>query len=401
MTIDGKAEKQNLLLKEHLSGKSYRTLEDDYRYTSKTICSLTNSVTKTLIHGNELTKLMKPLAYCGIMLLDGKVLPVKLLEEETLAMRVKGGGLIPNSRKRWKVRKSLTLIPFIDYETHDIPVYIIASSENGYELEQGFRELKAMGYDLKILVCDESMAETAQVAGKVYPGVIIQTCLTHYSRAMDRELRIDGVKRTMKAIQNKLDAIGKDILIPTRHYALQRAVKLTNQLGSLEYEYGYLIQFQSAMQDIFWSVTAEAELNEAEDRMNELISRMDLLHYPHADRIRRRYLDYYRKRDQITAFVRYPDLRIPKTTNLIEGFNSTVIELRLGSIRGFETEESARNYVNAMILRYRFHKFKCCREPFKHLNRKSPLEIASPLHNFNLRSKDWVELCRELKLKTP
>jgi len=358
-------------------------------------------VTKELIHSNELTGLMQPQNYCGVMLIDGKTLPVKLLEEETLAMRGKGGGIIPNSKKRWKVKKSLTLLPFIDYQTHDAPVYIIASSENGYELGQGFRELKAMGYDLKILVCDESMAEIAAVARKVYPNVIIQTCLKHYSAAIDRILKVNGVKRTMKSIQNKLDAIGNDIFVPTRHYARQKAVKLTNQLADLEYEYGYMIQFQSALQDIFWSVKTERELSDAEDRMNELISWMNLKHYPHAGRICKRYNDYYEKRDRITAFTRYPDLHIPKTTNLIEGFNSTTIELRLSSIRGFENEESARNYVNAMILRYRFHKFKCCRGKFKHLNRKSPLEIAKPLNtlNFNFRSNDWIEFCKKIKPK--
>src|SRR3989338_10456428 len=135
--------------------------------------------------------------------------------------------------------------------------------------------------------------------------------------------------------------------------------------------------------------------------MNEPMSGMDMKRYPYANRIRRRYKDYYKKRDIITAFLRYPGLNIPKTTNLIEGFNSTVIELRLGSIRGFETEESARNYVNAMILRYRFHKFKCCKEPFKHLNRKSPIEIANPLNtlNFNFKNSgnDWIEFCLKLK----
>lgn len=360
-------------------------------------------MTKNFIESNALTKLFAPQNYQGVMLLDGKTLPVKFLEEETLMIRGKAGGLVPKSKKRQKIktRKSLTLIPFIDYHTHDIPVYIIASSENGYELEKGFVQLREIGYDLKVLVCDESMAETAKVAKKVYPKVIIQTCLIHYSKAMDRELKVNGVKRTMKAIEKKLEALGDEILIPTHHHTRKKAMELTNELADLEYEYGYLIQFQKVMQEIFWGVKDNKELSEAEDRMNELISWMDLDHYPHADKIKRRYHDYYKKQDIITAFTKYPKLNIPKTTNLIEGFNSTTIELRLSSIRGFETEETARNYVNAMILRYRFHKFKCCKKPFIYLNGKSPIEIAKPLHNFNLRSRDWVELCQELKLKTP
>ena len=337
------------------------------------------------------------------MLLDGKGLPVKVLTEETLEMRHRGCGIVPNSKKHWKVRKSLVLLPFMDYETHDIPVYIIASSENGYELEKGFRRLKGMGYDLKILVCDESMAETAQVAEKIYPDIIVQTCLIHYSKAIDRDFKVNSAKRKIKAIQKKMDDIDNDVFIPTRHYSIKRAMELTNEMADLEYEYGYLIDFQKALNNIFWGVKTEKELGEAEDRMNEVISCMDLDSYPYKGVIKKRYDDYYKKRDKITAFTKYPNLYIPKTTNLIEGFNSTTIEMRLGSIRGFETEETAINYANAMILRYRFHKFKCCKKRFKHLNQKSPLEIAKPLNtlkfDFKNSSKNWIEFCKKLKPK--
>ena len=347
---------------------------------------------------------MKPMGYSGVLLIDGKYLPVKELEKETIEMRGRGG-LVPRSKKRQRrgrTKKGLVILPFIDYLTHDIPVYIIASSENMYEIRDGFRRLKETGYDLKILVCDESMGEIAQVAKEFYPDVIIQTCLKHYGANADREFKVNGVKRTMRAIEKKLDKIGKSIFISTHHYDIEKAGKLTNQLADLEFEYSYLIKIQEIFQEIFWKVRNIKELTEAEDRLNMVISRINLNTYPHADKIIKRYRSYYRKYQKINAHILHPALNIPRTTNLIEGFNSTTLEMRFTTIRGFEKEETARSYVNAMILKYRFHKFKCCKKPFTHLNRKSPLEIAKPSTHKNLTcGKDWIEFCRKLKSQKP
>jgi len=361
--------------------------------SAKTICSLTNTVTTELINSNELTKLMKPMNYSGVLLVDGKYVPVKYPNKESLK------GLIPKSAKRkGKTKKGLVVIPLMDYGTHDIPVYIVASSENMFEIREGFRQLKEIGYDLKILVCDESMGEIATVAKEFYHDVIIQTCLKHYSANLDKEFKVNGIKRTMKAIENKLTKLGNSIFIPTHHHDIEKARQLTNQLADLEFEYSYLIKIQEIFNEIFWEVKTMEELGEAEDRLNIVISRINLNTYPHAEKIRKRYKDYYDKYEQIIASVLHPELKIPKTTNLLEGFNSTVLELRFTSIRGFEREETASHYINAMILKYRFHKFKCCKKDFKHLNGKSPLEIANPLHNLkNLCSKDWVKLCRKIK----
>lgn len=328
------------------------------------------------------------------MLADGKYIPVKNIEGGVIPE-----GHIPKSKKRrGRTKKGITVIPFMDYRTHDIPVYITALSENMSDLEKGFNELKGLNYPLKALVCDESMGETAQIAKKVFPDVIIQICLKHYSACIEREFKINGIKRTIKALENKLDKLEESFFIPTRHHDIKKAIEYTNRIADLEFEYGYLITLQSMFQEIFWGTDTPEELTETENRLNEFISHIDLNTYPYADRIKKRYMDYYSKWDQITAFIRYPELNIPNSTNLIEGFNSTTVEMRIGSIRGFETEETAVNYINAMILKYRLHKFRCCRGKFKHLNKKSPIEISKPLHNLkNLCGKDWVELCRKLK----
>jgi hypothetical protein len=354
-------------------------------------------VTKQLIHSNELTRLLKPRNYCGIIVVDGKYMAVRNLSEETKASKIHGHIPYPG-RPRGKTKKGLVIIPFIDYESHDIPVHIIAASENGYEIGEGFKQLRAVGYPLRVVVCDESMGEIAQVAKKVYPDAVVQLCLTHYGKCIEREFTVNHVKRAIKKLERKLKKLGDGIFIPTRHYDIERAVKWTNELADLEFEYDTLIGLQSIFQEIFWRAETEEDLTRSENRMNELLSHVNLKTHPHAAKIKRRYLDYYEKQEMITASIRNPDLGIPRTTNLIEGFNSTTLELRLSSIRGFKKEEAARNYINALILKYRFHKFTDCKKPFKHLNGRSPIEISDPLHNFkNLRTKDWVELCRKLK----
>lgn len=235
---------------------------------------------KELIHSNELTELMKPQNYCGIILADGKYVPVKYPEKEPLQ------GLIPRSAKRrGKTKKGLVVLPFIDYRTHDIPVYIIASSENMFEIRGGFRKLKELGYPLKALVCDESMGEIAGTAKEFFPDVIIQTCLKHYSANVDKEFKVNGIKRTMKAIEKKLEKLGDSIFIPTHHHDTEKARQLTNQLADLEFEYGYLIKIQEIFHEIFWKVQTPEELTEAEDRLNIVISHINLDTYPHADRI--------------------------------------------------------------------------------------------------------------------
>lgn len=372
--MNGKQKKIELFLKEHLDRKSFRTIEKNTGISKKTICSLTASVTEKLINSNELTKLLRPQNYCGIILVDGKHILVK--------------------------KRNLVEISFIDYLTHDIPVHITAYSENMDDLEVGFRLLKEMGYPLIVVICDESMGEIAAVAKKLFPDVIIQHCLTHYCRNVDRVFAVNQAKRSIKALERQLRKMDNSFLLPTHHHDIEKARNIVNEIAQLEFEYSALIQVQGCFQDIFWKAKGGDDINRLEDELNETIARINLDQYPYAERIRKRYLDYYEKRNRLIAFTKYPDIDIPKTTNLIEGFNSTTLELRLSSIRGFEKEEHARNYLNALILKRRFQRFTDCKGKFKHLNGHSPIEISNPLNTFNFRGHDWIGFCSKLKKQT-
>lgn len=398
ISINYKEKKANELLKDHLNRNSYRILEDEKGISKKSACKVVNQTTEELIDSNELTKLLKPQNYSGILLIDGKYVPVK----ETTG--VKKSGLVPRSAKRrGRTKKGLVTIACIDYLTHDIPVYGISLSENSFDVENIFRELKAIGYPLIVVICDESMGKIAEVAKKIFPDVIIHICLTHYSKTIERCFLAGGAKRTYRSLQKQLNELGESFLISTHDYDLAKAIAITNRMAELEFEYGYLWQIQELFNDLFWRVRYAAELARWEDEFNMRIAVMDLKSYPYAKRIKDRYLDYYEKREWITASIHHPKLDIPRTTNLIEGWNSTTMELRISSIRGFKKEKHARNYINAIILKYRFHKFKDCRGKFKHLNGKSPLEAAKPLNalGFDSENPDWISFCRNLKKQPP
>ena len=394
ITINHKEEKSNKLLKNHLNRNSYRILEEDEDISRNTAHTLVNQAAEELMHSNGLTKLLNPQNYCGILLIDGKYVPVKETSEE------KNPGFIPRSAKRrGKTKKGLVVVACIDYMTHDIPVYDVFLSENSFDMRSIFLELKVMNYPLKILICDETMGQIAEVAKEVFPEVIIQICLTHYSKTIERTFLAAGMKRTYHSLQKQLNFLGESFFISTHHLDREKAVKLTNQMADLEFQYGYLWQVQELFHDLFWQVHGVQELTEWENNFNERIALMNLKNYPNAKRIKDRYRDYYEKREQVTASILHPELDIPRTTNLIEGWNSTTMELRISSIRGFKKEKNARRYINAIILKYRFHRFKDCKKKFKVLNGKSPLEIAEPLNTFgfHFHDDDWVVFCKNLK----
>lgn len=382
-------------MRNHLNRNSYRILGDDEGISKNTACIAVNKATEELIHSNDLTRLFKPQNYSGILLIDGKYIPVKETGED------KESGFVPRSAKRrGKTKKGLVVIACIDYLTHDIPIYDVCLSENSFDMKRIFLELKNINYPLRVVVCDETMGQIAQVAREVFPDVIVQICLTHYSKTIERTFVANNAKRTYRSLQKQLSLLGESFFISTHKYDREKAVRLTNRMADLEFQYGYLWEVQELFHDLFWQAQSEKELAEAEDELNIRIASMDLEHYPYGKIVKDRYLDYYSKREWITASIRHPGADIPRTTNLIEGWNSTTMELRISSIRGFKKEKYARNYLNAIILKYRFHKFTDCKGKFKSLNGKSPLEVAKPLNTFgfHFHKDNWISFCKKLKL---
>lgn len=60
------------------------------------------------------------------------------------------------------------------------------------------------------------------------------------------------------------------------------------------------------------------------------------------------------------------------TTNIIESYNPH-LQGRLKTIKGFESFQSAKQCLNAYIIKLRFTKFTDCGEIFRHLNGKTSI----------------------------
>ncbi len=65
--------------------------------------------------------------------------------------------------------------------------------------------------------------------------------------------------------------------------------------------------------------------------------------------------------------------RIPRTTNLIESFNSH-LEGRLKTIKGFESFTHADLWLNGYFLKRRLTPFTDCGKPFTYLNGRASLQ---------------------------
>jgi hypothetical protein len=213
-------------------------------------------------------------------------------------------------------------IPFIygmDYVTHDIPVCMLAPSENFQAMVQFFTKLKNMNYPLRSVTCDENDA-IAMGARYVFPGVIVQICHVHFLENIRRALKV----RSEETYRSFLADIEKHIF------------KVEN-LGK--------------------------------DRMEARIRWRSPRHQHDAVKIQTMH-HIFHSSEKLTAYVKAKGIfhiDCPRTTNLIESMNKQ-LNGRLKTIQGFESFQTAERWLSAWILRKRLTPFTDCRGKFKGLN---------------------------------
>lgn len=225
-----------------------------------------------------------------------------------------------------KVRGYKQKIPFIygiDYLTHDIPVGMLFPSESTEAFTRFFRILKECNYPLSAVVCDDILFSLKPAIFRYFPAAKIQLCRNHY---------IENIRRILNI-----------------------RTEITHQLF-----FGYL------KRRVFDS---NISLRTRKLRLHETY----LKFAKHDMRRQNIIVDIYRKRMKLFA---YMDLsECPKTTNLIELFNSH-LNARISSIKGFKSLEGAKLFLNAYLLRRRTKQFTDCKTKFKHLNGSCGLELT-------------------------
>lgn len=286
----------------HIDGLPLRKLADQNKISPakafrQVLCELNGLPENTYVSANFCNR------WSGILNLDGKYIKVK------------------------GYPKKIPFIYAIDFPTHDIPVGILAPSENVQAFRKLFRLLKSINYPLKVIICDDSSA--LKIALKeTYPKAKIQLCHNHYLENLREHLKV----RTDETYQPFFCDL-KKALLPKYHPLKQQA-----KLSHVNYSY-------ARENEVLLSVMADLI-----KRDGELFTYKDFLN-------------------------------CPSTNNLIESYNSH-LNGRLKTIKGFNSFRSAERFFNAWMIRRRTKKFTDCTKPFKHLNGYSSIEktLKKDLH---------------------
>lgn len=366
---------QKDIILDHLDGLSYRQIERRINVPKKKLCQIVNSQISSLPNNFAITKsLIKKLDYSGNHVVDGKYIPVKeiVLDDEV--------GKIPRSKKRRKVVRGKVLIWGADYGSHDIPNFELGNSENCFVFDSYFRGLKKVDYKMISLTLDDKK-EIVRAAKRHYPDCTMQLCTKHYIAKINRVLKIANVKIKIRSKEKQLDKLfmsDDSEYIPTsRPHSMRQAIKLINEIADLEFRYELLLGFQDIIISIVSAESYKIATYRTESLEKYFWPKRRQMDFPKEQIriVKKLLLDFRDNQEYLLNYLKYPHLNIPHTTNLIEGLNSQ-LELRLASIRGFENEETTKNYLNALIVKRRLTKFTDCRGQFKKLNGKSPLECA-------------------------
>lgn len=368
-------------------------MENKYGINKKKLCKIVNNITDNFKNNFDITKdFSDQLKYAGNLVLDGKYIPVKEITDIGI---LKIFGKIPKSKKRRKVVRGKVLIWGADYPNHDIPNFEFGDSENGFIFNNYFYKLKSIGYPLISLTIDDK-AEIIRAAKRHFPDCVIQLCIKHYMAKINRILAIRNIiikiNAKEKQIEKLFDRNESEYIPATRFHSIKTAAKLFNEISEWQFKYELLLDFY----EIIYSILAADDYHVAILRIESLEKyfwpKRCKMNFPpeHKNIVKKLLTDFRENREYLLSYLEHPRLRIPNTTNLIEGYNSQ-LELRLSSIRGFESEITAKNYINAWIIKRRLSKFTDCKKHFKPLNGKSPIEGAgADISNV----RNWIKLCQ-------
>jgi len=208
----------------------------------------------------------------------------------------------------------------IDYLTHDIVHFVLSRGENYQTSLSFFQSLRLLGYPLKALVCDDN--QNFQLACKrVYFKPVIQICHNHYKENIRKNLMVRSD--------------------PTYRPFMFEIEKLFSRKRTVE-EFFFL-------------------------------ARKILLKYGSDPKCQGVLLDIEKRKDVLLTYTN--DTWIPRTTNLIECFNSH-LEGRLKSLKGFESIHHAKLWFNAYFIRRRLKPFTDCGHKFQNLNGKCSLQVT-------------------------
>ena len=229
----------------------------------------------------------------------------------------------------------------LDYHTRDLPHYALADNENMVDLVMYFQQLKKNGYDLKVLVRDGNDA-ISEAAEHVYDhGIPVQLCQRHFLAKFDEKIACKELEKERADLLELKRRVWMIIRAPTIDLSCERM-------------------------NFFVKTKRQFETSKT---MNELVGK------------------FLRDFEQLTMYLQYEKGLVPTTSNVVENLNKQLKD-RLKPMCGFQTIDSAENYLKLWCLKRRFQEFTDCKARHRHLNGKARLELAG----CNINNLDYLNL---------
>ena len=285
-----------------MDGSSVRSLARDQKKSIGKTYELLRKEIFALPQNEEVTlQYCNPKRFGGFLVVDGKYVKVKGYDQK------------------------IPLLWGIDYQTHDIPVALLAPSESFIAWKQFFTKIKNVGYPLLAVIHDDRES-IGMAAEYVFPKAISQLCHVHFLENIRKELKVrsDETYRNFVADIEEhifdLDKLGRKRLEGRIRWREPRHRDDAVKLATLNYIFEHA-------RELTGYVKAEAWFHKG----------------------------------------------CPKDTQLIECYNKH-LEGRLKTIQGFESFETAKKWLNAYALYRRLKPFTDCTKKFRNLNGKSSLE---------------------------
>lgn len=283
------------ILVEHLNGTSFRKLAEKYNISKSHASDLCYEELLKLPDNNKFT-----FEYCNrfsnILVADGKYFNLK--------------GYLNGYVLLWG----------IDYFRHDIPVFMVAPSENYHSWATYFSYYRILNHYPQLLVCDDN-ANLKLAARNTFPSVKIQTCYNHFKESIRRSLKVRSdptYKHFMYRVEDILSEKLNDGALNKKLFALYK-----------DYQHD----------PICLSVLT----------------------------------NIHKYQPELLAYRGIPNA--PLTSNLIESFNSH-LESRLFSLQHFNSLKHAKLWLNGYILKRRMTKFHSCKGKFRYLNGKTGVSMT-------------------------
>ena len=283
------------ILNDHLDGISFRKLAVKYGISKSHVADMCYEELRKLPNNNQFTH-----RYCDrfshIFVVDGKYFTVK------------------------GYKYGYCLLWGVDYLRHDIPVFILAPSENYQSWATYFSYFRILSHHPELLVCDDNV-NIKMAARNAFPTVKVQTCFNHFKENIRRSLKVRS-DLTYKPFMKRIESILKD--------------KINDETFNK------------------WMFALYRDYHTDPHCLSTLT-----------------YIEKYKK-----ELLAYRNIKAaPITSNLMESFNSH-LEARLFSLKYFNSIAHARLWINAYILKRRFTKFTSCSRKFAFLNGKTGVSLT-------------------------